>query len=102
MAAGTADGGACNAETYNPDSPEPELLDVREQVMNPYTAYQITSMMAGVVERGTGRICGQRPRGLAFAGDIAAADSSALDDPFVGRVDLLRKLRIGDAARRKR
>jgi penicillin-binding protein 1A len=35
--------------------PEPELLDVREQVMSPYTAYQITSMMEGVVERGTGR-----------------------------------------------
>jgi penicillin-binding protein 1A len=31
------------------------LLDVREQVMNPYTAYQITSMMEGVVQRGTGQ-----------------------------------------------
>jgi penicillin-binding protein 1A len=30
------------------------LLDVREQVMSPYTAYQITSMLEGVVERGTG------------------------------------------------
>ncbi len=34
---------------------EPELLDVREQVMSPYTAYQITSMMEGVVQRGTGK-----------------------------------------------
>jgi penicillin-binding protein 1A len=46
---------ACMAPSYKPGDPEPELLDVREQVMNPYTAYQITSMMEGVVERGTGK-----------------------------------------------
>ncbi|MBI2719928.1 MAG: penicillin-binding protein 1A [Rhizobiales bacterium] len=46
---------ACKADRYDPNAPEPELLDVREQVMNPYTAYQITSMMEGVVQRGTGK-----------------------------------------------
>ena len=46
---------ACMADAYDPNAPEPELLDVREQVMNPYTAYQITSMMEGVVARGTGK-----------------------------------------------
>ena len=46
---------ACGADHYDPNMPEPELLDVREQVMNPYTAYQITSMMEGVVQRGTGK-----------------------------------------------
>jgi penicillin-binding protein 1A len=45
----------CLADHYDPNMPEPELLDLREQVMNPYTAYQITSMMEGVVQRGTGR-----------------------------------------------
>ncbi|MFN4141318.1 penicillin-binding protein 1A [Aestuariivirga sp.] len=45
----------CAALEWNPGLPEPELLDVREQVMSPYTAYQITSMMEGVVERGTGK-----------------------------------------------
>ena len=45
----------CSTEAWNPGLPEPELLDVREQVMSPYTAYQITSMMEGVVERGTGK-----------------------------------------------
>jgi penicillin-binding protein 1A len=45
----------CSSEAWKPDVPEPELLDVREQVMSPYTAYQITSMMEGVVERGTGK-----------------------------------------------
>jgi penicillin-binding protein 1A len=37
------------------DQAEPELFDVRPEVMNPYTAYQITSMMEGVVQRGTGK-----------------------------------------------
>ena len=32
---------------------EPELIDQREQVLDPMTAYQITSMMEGVVQRGT-------------------------------------------------
>jgi penicillin-binding protein 1A len=45
----------CSTESWSPGLPEPELLDVREQVMSPYTAYQITSMMEGVVERGTGK-----------------------------------------------
>jgi penicillin-binding protein 1A len=40
---------------WSPGLPEPELLDMSEQVMSPYTAYQITSMMEGVVERGTGK-----------------------------------------------
>ncbi len=46
---------ACKSDTFNAADAEPELLDVREQTMNPYTAYQITSMMEGVVERGTGQ-----------------------------------------------
>lgn len=32
---------------------EPELVDNRDQVLDPMTAYQITSMMEGVVQRGT-------------------------------------------------
>ena len=32
---------------------EPRLIDTREQVLDPHTAYQITSMMEGVVQRGT-------------------------------------------------
>ncbi|MDP1701619.1 MAG: penicillin-binding protein 1A [Aestuariivirga sp.] len=45
----------CQQEAYSENSAEPELMDVREQVMSPYTAYQITSMMEGVVQRGTGK-----------------------------------------------
>ncbi|MBY6114351.1 PBP1A family penicillin-binding protein [Mameliella alba] len=40
----------------NPDLPEgeaPRIVDERERVMNAVTAYQLTSMMRGVVDRGT-------------------------------------------------
>ncbi len=35
------------------DQAEPELIDNSDQVLDPMTAYQITSMMEGVVQRGT-------------------------------------------------
>jgi penicillin-binding protein 1A len=46
---------ACQVATYSDGLVEPEFIDVRDQVMSPYTAYQITSMLQGVVERGTGQ-----------------------------------------------
>lgn len=42
----------CDATDWT-GQPEPELIDEREQVLDPMTAYQITSMMEGVVQRGT-------------------------------------------------
>ncbi|MFK4823876.1 penicillin-binding protein 1A [Paenochrobactrum sp. BZR 588] len=45
----------CNAETWS-NQDEPELIDDRDQVLDPMTAYQITSMMEGVVQRGTARV----------------------------------------------
>jgi penicillin-binding protein 1A len=42
----------CNADGWRGQD-EPQLVDDREQVLDPLTAYQITSMMEGVVERGT-------------------------------------------------
>ena len=45
----------CKVDQYTKGMAEPELADNAPQVMNPYTAYQITSMMEGVVERGTGK-----------------------------------------------
>ncbi|WP_336279296.1 penicillin-binding protein 1A [Bartonella sp. CB175] len=42
----------CNAQSWN-NQPEPTLIDERDQVLDPMTAYQITSMMEGVVQRGT-------------------------------------------------
>jgi penicillin-binding protein 1A len=48
----------CQADTWS-GQPEPELVDNREQVLDPMTAYQITSMMEGVVKRGTATIVQQ-------------------------------------------
>ncbi len=42
----------CDAKKWE-NQPEPGLIDRREQVLDPMTAYQITSMMEGVVQRGT-------------------------------------------------
>lgn len=43
----------CNADNWTQQA-EPLIIDNREQVLDPMTAYQITSMMEGVVQRGTG------------------------------------------------
>jgi penicillin-binding protein 1A len=43
----------CDAPKFEADS-EPKLVDTREQVLDPLTAYQITSIMEGVIQRGTG------------------------------------------------
>ncbi|MDH7794864.1 MULTISPECIES: penicillin-binding protein 1A [unclassified Beijerinckia] len=45
----------CDAEGWD-NQPEPRLIDQREQVLDPLTAYQITSMMEGVVQRGTAQV----------------------------------------------
>jgi penicillin-binding protein 1A len=47
--------GACEASGWT-GQPEPELIDNRDQVLDPMTAYQITSMMEGVVKRGTATV----------------------------------------------
>jgi penicillin-binding protein 1A len=43
----------CDADKFSPDN-EPKLVDRSEQVLDPLTAYQITSIMEGVIQRGTG------------------------------------------------
>ena len=45
----------CDATGWT-GQPEPTLIDDREQVLDPMTAYQITSMMEGVVKRGTATV----------------------------------------------
>ncbi len=42
----------CNSSWLEPDA-APSIVTDREQVMDPITAYQLTSMMKGVVDRGT-------------------------------------------------
>jgi penicillin-binding protein 1A len=45
----------CDATKWA-NQPEPSLIDRREQVLDPMTAYQITSIMEGVVQRGTATV----------------------------------------------
>jgi len=54
----------CIATTWA-GQPEPELVDNREQVLDPMTAYQITSMMEGVVKRGTATVVQEVGRPIA-------------------------------------
>lgn len=54
----------CNAPEWN-NQEEPELIDERDQVLDPMTAYQITSMMEGVIQRGTARMLQSLNRPLA-------------------------------------
>ncbi|MHA1522911.1 MAG: penicillin-binding protein 1A [Alphaproteobacteria bacterium] len=48
----TRDCEQCPAQQWTGQA-EPVLPDNREQVVNPYSAYQITSMLEGVIKRGT-------------------------------------------------
>ena len=43
----------CQISAYNGEAP-PEIPDTRQQVLDPATAYQMVSMLEGVVQRGTG------------------------------------------------
>ncbi len=44
----------CDAKKWE-NQDEPTLIDNREQIIDPLTAYQITSIMEGVIQRGTGQ-----------------------------------------------
>ena len=45
----------CKVDEWTPGLKPPQLPDEREVVLDPVTAYQMTSMLEGVVQRGTGR-----------------------------------------------
>jgi penicillin-binding protein 1A len=82
----------CNANDWE-NQAEPELVDNREQVLDPMTAYQITSMMEGVITRGTaaGKIKLDRP----VAGKTGTTNDEK-DAWFVGYTpDLVAGLYIG-------
>ena len=71
---------ACRADLWL-EQPVPELPDERERVADPASAYQIVSMLQGVVERGTGvRI---KAVGKPLAGKTGTTNNS-IDTWFVG------------------
>ncbi|HEY8194996.1 MAG TPA: penicillin-binding protein 1A [Hyphomicrobium sp.] len=54
----------CTAERWAHQA-EPQLIDDRRQVLDPHTAYQITSILEGVVQRGTGKVLRSLDRPIA-------------------------------------
>jgi penicillin-binding protein 1A len=82
----------CNATSWH-NQPEPTIVDNAEQVLDPMTAYQITSMMEGVVKRGTGVIVSSL--GYPIAGKTGTTNDSK-DAWFIGFTpDLVAGLYVG-------
>jgi penicillin-binding protein 1A len=86
----------CNV-AWNTNAQEPLLEDVRPQVLDPRTAYQIVSMLEGVIQRGTGvsiKVIGKPLAGktgtsndikdtwfVGFSPDLAAGVYVGFDNP---------------------
>ncbi len=86
----------CAADEWNGQAP-PEISDTREQVIDARTAYQVVSMLQGVVQRGTGRTIASVGKPLAgktgttnkeqdawfvgFAPDLAVGVFIGFDEP---------------------
>ena len=62
---------------------EPDIIDDRKPMMDPHTAYQMTSIMEGVVQRGTGSAVSKRLPGVPLAGKTGSTNDSK-DVWFVG------------------
>jgi penicillin-binding protein 1A len=83
----------CDAPEGWKNQPEPQLIDRREQVLDSMTAYQITSMMEGVVQGGTASVL--RDVGKPIAGKTGTTNE-AKDLWFVGfSPDLVIGLYVG-------
>jgi len=73
----------CDGKKWE-NQPEPSLIDRRQQVLDPMTAYQITSMMEGVVLRGTAAGAGfQKEVGKPIAGKTGTTNDEK-DAWFIG------------------
>jgi penicillin-binding protein 1A len=71
----------CDAPEGWKNQPEPQLVDRREQVLDAMTAYQITSMMEGVVQAGTATVV--REVGKPIAGKTGTTNDEK-DAWFIG------------------
>ena len=72
---------------------QPRIPDIREQVLSPDTAYQMVSMLQGVVERGTGRRVREAGRPL---GGKTGTTNDNVDTWFIGfSPDLIAGVYIG-------
>ena len=62
---------------------EPDLPDDRKQIIDPHTAYQMTSIMEGVVSRGTGTRVKEILPGVPVAGKTGTSNEEK-DAWFIG------------------
>jgi penicillin-binding protein 1A len=72
----------CKAERWEGQN-EPELVDDRRQIMDEQTAYQMTSMMEGVVQRGTATIVSKVMPNVPIAGKTGTTNEEK-DAWFIG------------------
>ncbi|MEM7776988.1 MAG: penicillin-binding protein 1A [Pseudomonadota bacterium] len=74
---------ACRATSWETGAIEPSLEDDRRQIIDPHTAYQMTSILRGVVQRGTATSISKALPDVALAGKTGTTNESR-DTWFVG------------------
>src|SRR5262245_35289317 len=72
----------CKADKWQGQA-EPALIDDRRQIIDPHTAYQMTSIMEGVVQRGTATIVKQIIPNVPIAGKTGTTNDEK-DAWFIG------------------
>jgi penicillin-binding protein 1A len=72
----------CKADNWQSTN-EPSLADDRKQILDPHTAYQMTSIMEGVVQRGTATVVKQFVPNVPIAGKTGTTNEEK-DAWFVG------------------
>ena len=72
----------CKAEKWQ-GQPEPVLAEDRKQIIDPHSAYQMTSMMEGVVQRGTATIINKMLPNVPIAGKTGTTNDEK-DAWFIG------------------
>ncbi len=73
---------ACESDRFE-SAQEPSVEDDRRQIIDPHTAYQMTSMLQGVVKRGTATSVGKALKDYSIAGKTGTTNESR-DTWFVG------------------
>jgi penicillin-binding protein 1A len=73
---------ACRAAKWS-NQAEPELVDDRKQIIDPHTAFQMTSIMEGVVQRGTATVIKKYVGDMPVAGKTGTTNDEK-DAWFIG------------------
>lgn len=73
----------CKVEGGWKGQSEPDVPDERRQILDPHTAYQMTSIMEGVVQRGTATVLKEKLPGVSVAGKTGTTNEEK-DAWFIG------------------